>query len=376
MAKRSAPRMILGLRPQDTLPDWINRMIVLGNKGEIICQDTRFQVERTLRAFRDIRRGLRREDFPYGTRTAYDSAKRLIRQGSVDDQVMRDLNLVDPRSGHEVSEARRDGEPIIEMDGVKVQYGDKVVLGDWEQQASTGERMPGLHWTIRRGQRWVIIGSNGSGKTTLLSLITSDHPQTYAVPVRLFGRSRLPEKGRPAISLFELQSRLGHSSPEIHAFFPRQLTLRQSVESAFAATFLSKPKLNHERDLDVERLLQYFKPELSPHGANEPSKSEMPAVVLRNPRQFPIGTGGRKDFAGKLNRMKGYTPPDYAVEYADTVAFGDLSTAQQRLVLFLRALVHRPDIVSHPRRGAFGHDTFHEGQVYQIPRAWRESILP
>ena len=126
----------------------------------------------------------------------------------------------------------------------------------------------------------------------------------------------------------------------------------------------------------TRRLLHYFKPELSPHSANEPPKSDLPVVVLRNPRQFPIGTGGRKDFSGKLNRMKSYIPPGYAVEYADAVAFGDLSTAQRRLVLFLRALVHRLDIVSHPRRGAFGHDTFHEGQVRQIPRAWRGSIRP
>ena len=72
----------------------------------------------------------------------------------------------------------------------------------------------------------------------------------------------------------------------------------------------------------TRRLLHYFKPELSPHSANEPPKSDLPVVVLRNPRQFPIGTGGRKDFAGKLNRMKGYTAPDYAVEYAETAAFG------------------------------------------------------
>lgn len=31
----------------------------------------------------------------------------------------------------------------------------------------------GLDWTIRRGERWVIVGPNGSGKTTLLRLLSS-----------------------------------------------------------------------------------------------------------------------------------------------------------------------------------------------------------
>jgi hypothetical protein len=40
-----------------------------------------------------------------------------------------------------------------------------------------------------------------------------------------------------------------------------------------------------------------------------------------------------------------YMPLEYQVEYADHIKFGELSTAQQRIVLFLRALIHKPDIV-------------------------------
>lgn len=40
-----------------------------------------------------------------------------------------------------------------------------------------------------------------------------------------------------------------------------------------------------------------------------------------------------------------YFPTDYDVDYADTVTFGQLSTAQQRVVLFIRALIHKPDII-------------------------------
>lgn len=268
----------------------------------------------------------------------YEEAKDNMEKGFLDRQLLWDLNLAKPKAGKITPTAAQGGEPLIEMDGVRVQYGDKVVLGNWTQDVN-GEKKKGLHWTVRRGQRWVVLGANGSGKTTLLSMITSDHPQAYAMPLKLFGRSRLPEPGKPGISLFELQSRMGHSSPEIHAFFPRQLTIRQSVESAFADTFLSKPKLNHDRDLDVSAALRFFKAELDPDAAVT-TKQDPPSIEGKSgDALFPdIGLSHRL-------QKQPYYPTDYDVEYADTVTFGQLSTAQQRLVLFIRALIHKPDII-------------------------------
>jgi hypothetical protein len=52
------------------------------------------------------------------------------------------------------------GEPLIEMNGVKVQYGEKAVLGDWKQEHNGTERQ-GLWWTVSRGQRWGVFGPNG-----------------------------------------------------------------------------------------------------------------------------------------------------------------------------------------------------------------------
>ena len=59
----------------------------------------------------------------------------------------------------------------------------------------------------------------GSGKSTIISVISSDHPQSYAVPLQIFGKDRLPSKGSPGISYFEIHSRLGISSPEFHNSF-------------------------------------------------------------------------------------------------------------------------------------------------------------
>lgn len=329
LAEKCSPHLILGLRPQDDVPDWITHLLIIGNSGHILLQGERSNVSKTLNVWRHLGQK-KRPTLTKDEKEILREAKKNLKAGIIDEQLLRDLKLTPRERGTGPEVLRGDGEPLVQMDGVKVEYGEKVVLGNWQQKVN-GEPQPGLHWTVRRGQRWVIIGPNGSGKTTLLSLVTSDHPQAYALPIRLFGRSRLPEPGKPGISVFELQSRLGHSSPEIHAFFPRQLTVRQALESSFAETFLSKPKLNHDRDLDISAMLRFFKADLD--SLNEAP----PKIALHDSKEFP-------DIAGKHGKHL-YTPADYDVDYADILTFGSLTTSQQRLVLFLRTLVHRPDIV-------------------------------
>ena len=47
---------------------------------------------------------------------------------------------------------------VIDVRGLLVRRGGRAILGP-------------LDWTVRDGERWVVIGPNGSGKTTLLSAI-------------------------------------------------------------------------------------------------------------------------------------------------------------------------------------------------------------
>lgn len=49
-----------------------------------------------------------------------------------------------------------------------------------------------IHWTMRRGEHWVILGANGSGKTSLLKALTGYMPPTEGTIVLLgeeFGES-------------------------------------------------------------------------------------------------------------------------------------------------------------------------------------------
>lgn len=339
LAVKASPRLILALRPQDNLPDWITHILLLGNSNQILFQGTRSEADQVMHVWKHLPKKAKRfSTLSEEEHKILDNARKDMESGILDQQLLWDLNLIKTSSGRSTAVATHGGEPLIEMEGVRVQYGDKVVLGGWKQTVSD-QKKEGLHWTVRRGQRWVVLGANGSGKTTLLSLITSDHPQTYALPIKVFGRSRLPEAGKPGISIFELQSRLGHSSPEIHAFFPRQLSIRQAIESAFAETFLAKPTLDHERDLDVSAALRFFKAELDPDAAVT-TQQEPPAVNFRAMDLFP-----KIEQLKFTKKNRDFVPTDYDVEYADSVRFGELSTAQQRLVLFIRALIHKPDII-------------------------------
>lgn len=337
LAQNHSPRLVLALRPQDTVPEWITHLILVGNSNQVLKQGSRKDVDNTLGVWKYLATRKPTNGLTDDQRIILQDAREQMKSGILDSQLLRDFTATD-KYHKKLHGNPYGGEPLIEMEGVRVQYGDKVALGDWQQNVNR-EKRDGLHWTVRRGQRWAILGPNGSGKTTLVSLITSDHPQTYALPIKFFGRSRLPEAGKPGLSLFELQSRLGHTSPEIHAFFPRQLTVREALESAFAETFLSKPRLTHERDLDVNAVLQVFRSELDPYFTKAGAHKDLGEVKSYN-NLFPKLPSSRS--AGYYGAR---LPHDAEVDYADDIRFGQLSISQQRIVLFLRALVHKPDIV-------------------------------
>ncbi len=162
----------------------------------------------------------------------------------------------------------------------------------------------------------------GSGKTTLLSLICSDHPQVYSQSVEIFGRSRLPSPGQPGISIFDIQANIGQSSPEIHAFFPRRLSVRQTLENAWADTFLGSPKLDVDIDGKVDFCLRWFEAELNP--AFDPTTMEF------QPRKVNIDVD---------------VPLPRSTDWADDIRFGDVPFSAHRVALFLRAIIKKPDLV-------------------------------
>ncbi|EEA21484.1 hypothetical protein TMatcc_009105 [Talaromyces marneffei ATCC 18224] len=352
VAYHSSPRVMISLRPQDTIPEWITHVLILDNhriafsgpKKDFYKQATKASGMSTSEANK-ARMSLRWLFAPGGL-------FELQRYQFIDDKKTKvaqfsksNIGIADPTALTQISQ---DGKPVIEMEGVRVQYGEKLVLGNWKQiiRGKKGAQ-PGLWWKVRQGQRWAVLGANGSGKTTLLSVMTSDHPQAYAQPVRMFGRSRLPEQGVPGISIFDLQARMGHSSPEIHAFFPRQLSIRASIESAWADTFLSKPVLTYERDTIVDAVLEYFKPELDPSAEDIKSNKasgEAAVDISFIPATFRATVAEAIPVGNRSTPTPQYHP-NHDVDYADNTTFGQLSVAQQRLILFIRAIIKKQELI-------------------------------
>ncbi len=115
---------------------------------------------------------------------------------------------------HSIPE-RKTKEPVVEMQDVKIQYGDKVILQH-------------INWQINRGERWALTGRNGSGKTTLFSLIYADHPKAYSEKVFLFGKRRGTGE-----SIWDIKKRISYLGPEQLHFLDHateQLTSKEYLE--------------------------------------------------------------------------------------------------------------------------------------------------
>ena len=335
LAEASAPRLVLTLRPQDPIPDWITHLMFLKGNCEVAYHGPKEYVLQELRTYvKGVKEGKAEPDFHMPINSMSEVGRRLTTSG-VEEPVSTERSFAVPvvhsktentreesqqcdstgitslsRDGYKLkdTELRKFGDALVEIEGARVAYGAKAVLGNWQQD---GRSKDGLWWTVRRGERWGIFGPNGSGKTTILSLICSDHPQTYSLPIRLFGRSRLPEPGQPGISIFDIQARIGHSSPEIHNHIPKSLTLRQILENAWSDTFRGVPKLDETANERIDACLRWFKEDL------RPGQVKAPTHQASNTRP----------------------------SWAEDLYFGGLPFSAQRVALFLRAVIKNPDLV-------------------------------
>lgn len=129
----------------------------------------------------------------------------------------------------------------VEMKNVCVKYGTKTILNN-------------INWKVERGEKWLLKGHNGAGKSTLLSLITGDNPQAYANEIYLFDKRR----GRGE-SIWDIKQKIGYVSPELHAFFDRNISCYDAIGSGFFDTVGLYKKLSSQQHQLIQQWLDFLR---------------------------------------------------------------------------------------------------------------------
>lgn len=141
-----------------------------------------------------------------------------------------------------------------------------------------------IDWTIRADEHWALLGPNGAGKSTLLSVIQVDNPQAYAQNLLLFGASRQADH-----TLWRARQHIGWMSSELHLHYPLEVSAQDVVCSGFANSIGLYHACSARQRQEARRWLQRLQ-----------------------------------------------------LETFRRALFGDLSLAEQRIVLLARAVVKRP----------------------------------
>lgn len=144
-----------------------------------------------------------------------------------------------PATG-EPADGERQPEVLVDMQDVRVAWGDKVVLNK-------------LNWQVRAGEHWLVRGPNGSGKTTLLELITGDNMQVFCNNVSIFGRRRGTGE-----TIWELKEKMGIVSYRLHLEY--RMVGGTDIEAVLLSGFHDSIGLYQQRSqveqMAVERWLE------------------------------------------------------------------------------------------------------------------------
>src|SRR6185312_799641 len=128
----------------------------------------------------------------------------------------------------------------IEMKNVHLKYGEHTILCN-------------LNWEVKQGEKWLLKGRNGAGKSSLLSMITGDHPQAYSNEIYLFGKRRGSGE-----SIWDIKQKTGFISPELHAYFDKNISCFQAIGSGYFDTIGLFKKLSTKQYNNILQWLDFL----------------------------------------------------------------------------------------------------------------------
>ncbi|NDW08051.1 ATP-binding cassette domain-containing protein [Dysgonomonas sp. 520] len=129
---------------------------------------------------------------------------------------------------------------VLELKNIHIGYRKRTILKN-------------LDWTVKKGEKWALLGKNGAGKSTLLSLICADNPQAYANDITLFDQKR--GNGE---SIWDIKKRIGYISPEMHLYYQKNVRCVDIVASGFFDTIGLYRKCNDEQEKIAEKWMAVF----------------------------------------------------------------------------------------------------------------------
>ena len=146
--------------------------------------------------------------------------------------------------------------PCCDIDVDKCEYTNAIIMKNVSVSYFTKQILKDVNWTVKRGEKWALLGKNGCGKSTLLSLVCGDNPQRYANDITLFDR-----KSGSGESIWEIKRNIGYLSPDMQTYYQENIPCIDVVASGFFDTIGLYRKPNDEQRKLAKNWLTVFNAE-------------------------------------------------------------------------------------------------------------------